>query len=198
MSELRSPRTDLAIDLDRAIGRLPPGATIKGMFVNHVAEQAATLEVPARLYERAGTSSPRYLAFRDYPYSDLLRVVVRVAAVRYPDRPLAAAAREIGKGFYACFADSMAGRVMFGVLGRDARRVMPMGYRGWQVCVGFGDVRCETIGEDAVRYVFRHFPGLVETLDLGVIEGALDYCGERGDLRVADDDGRHWIVEVRW
>lgn len=200
LSALRPPRSELDVDLEHAIKRLPPNATVKGMFVTNVVSQAPDgARGREAIYARAGTSTHKYVPFRDYPYADLIRVLGAVAEVKYPDLSLGQGVRELGKGFYEAFAGSMAGRVMFGLLGRDAERIMPLGYRGWQVCLNFGDIQSEKLGDRHVRYHFKHFPGMVETLDVGVVQGALDFCGERSDqVQIADADGRHWMIDIRW
>lgn len=193
-----SPRLSLGVDLDAHLRLLRKDATCKGLFIAdalailkraHPAEDACALaEIPAR----------RYVPFLDYPYGDYLRAVVAAARRGFSGRSLGEGVFSIGRAAYGAFAENRVGKVLFGALGRDFDRIAELGTRGWQVSANFGSVRYVPLARRRAAYVFREFPAFLETLQAGVVQGAMDATQTKGEVSVHLDDLQTGVIEMRW
>lgn len=197
MSAFREPRRDLALDLDAILAVLPTGATIKGMFALSTLERAKDRK---RAQEDAGLASLRIQPFSDVPYGPYLRLVFAIAEQVHPRVPRAEALRLFHHSYYETLAKSMIGRVMFGVLGKETHRVLSMGPRGYEVSVRFAKVTSESEGSGHIRYIFENYPSaIIESCDVGIVEGALAFCGETNTRVLVRVDGPlSGAVDARW
>ena len=195
--ELRLPRDSYTLDLESVLRTVPSGSSVKGLFLESVVER-----VPDRvaLFAKAGVAPRRIVPFLDFPYDEYMRILVAAAETVFPTLPRTLALRRFHHSFYEEFADTLAGRVMFGVLGTDAERILPIGARGWQVNVKLGSVTAQTLGPKHVRYVFAKYPALIcECCDVGVIEGAMRFLGEpQARVRIHTPTLDHTEVDIAW
>lgn len=196
--DFRRPRDEYRFELEEALATVSPEATVKGLFLQSVIDR-----VPDRaaLFRRAGLPDRRIVPFLDFPYHHYIQVLVAAAETLHPGVPRTVALRRFHLNYYETFAETLPGRVMFGVLGRDAERVMPIGPRGWQVNLkNAGDVRGTSLGPRHVRYVFAHYPALIcECCDIGVVEGALRFFGEsEREVRIRTPRIDHTEIDIRW
>nr|WP_255216687.1 DUF2378 family protein [Pseudenhygromyxa sp. WMMC2535] len=169
------------------------------MFINRALRLA-----PAEYYEdeiitRAGVELQRFVPFRDYPWTDFLRIIATVGEMIVGEGQVSEGLREVGRSFYPEFASSVAGKVVFGLLGAYADRVIPLGPKAWNMSANLGNVSGESMGDRYYRYHYEGFPSLVvESMSLGVIEGALAFCQARGDYQIAVIDEMNCVVDIRW
>jgi uncharacterized protein (TIGR02265 family) len=61
----------------------------------------------------------------------------------------------------------------------------------------FGRVDTELVGTKHVRYHFRDYV-LVETMQAGVVEGALRFCGVTGTVLASMRDFGNGTLDIRW
>ena len=193
-----APRTKFELDpneLERLVGR---EAQTKGMFINRALAQVDGRAEEFDIIAAAGLDEDYYVPFKDYPWIDFIRICIAVADVIYPERR-PAGLRHIGRTFYAEFAESVAGRVTFGLLMRNADRVMSLGAKAWNMSGSPGKVVSESMGDQHYRYHYTDFPAqITESLAVGIIEGALAECGERPQLSFAEADPMNSIIDIRW
>lgn len=192
------PRLSLPVDVEGHLRRLRPDATCKGLFFAdalRMLERARPGEDPCTV---AGIPTRRHVPFFDYPYADYLRVVTAAARQGFPGRPLGEGLFAIGRAAYGALAENRVGKVLFGALGRDFDRVAELGARGWQVSTNFGEVRYVSLGRRHAAYVFRRFPALIETLQTGVVKGAMEATGTDGEVQAHLDDLENGVIEMRW
>jgi uncharacterized protein (TIGR02265 family) len=71
----------------------------------------------------------------------------------------------------------------------------PAAYRA---TLGFGSLEAEEVGHREYHVRFRDRPILIETYQVGVIEGAFRHVNEQARIRVALDDLANGVVEVSW
>lgn len=185
------------LDFDAALAAIPDKATVKGLFMQALL-QAVEAHEQCDIMEAAGVPERRYTGFHDYPFRELVLIERALARRLHPDIPEGPAIRQLTTRFYAAFAETVAGRVLFGVLGRDARRVIPLGPRGWKICVGMGRVEGEVVAENHVRYHFHDYFGPAEAGDIGVVEGALRFCGVKGQAEIARIDRGNFVFDIKW
>jgi uncharacterized protein (TIGR02265 family) len=199
-----APRIDREIDVDAMLARLPPGIATKGLTIKAALDRLHARPDLAewtdeRVLAGAGMPLQRPGLLQDIPWADYLRLTVLVAGLlRGPDR-VPEGLREIGRGMYGAFGETLVGRMLFGTLGRNFGRVLMMGPNGWRVCDNFGDVRAEQLPGQHVQYHFSTYPiEIVETTFVGTIEGACEWHDVAAELLIASADDCHTVVDLTW
>ncbi|KIG17953.1 hypothetical protein DB30_02168 [Enhygromyxa salina] len=192
------PRAHFELDLEDITARIVGVPTIKGMFFNRTLELVAERADERDIICAAGLDDDRFVPFRDYPWVNFLRLNCAVSDVIY-DGSRSAGLRHIGRTLYATFADSLPGRVTFGVLRHNADRVMRLGAKAWNMSGNPGEVFAESVGDRHYRYHFARSPSEVtETLGVGVLEGALAECNEVPRVLFGYADPMHTVLDIRW
>lgn len=199
-----APRIDREIDIDAMLARLPTRIATKGLTIKAALDRLQARPDLAewteeRVLAGAGMSLQRPGLLQDIPWADYLRVTVFVARLLCgPDR-VPEGLREIGRGMYKAFGETLVGRMLFGTLGRNFGRVLMMGPNGWRVCDNFGDVRAEQLPGQHVQYHFFEYPiEIVESTFVGTIEGACEWHDVEAELLIASATDRHTVVDVAW
>lgn len=193
-----APRFDRPVVLDEHLRALPSGATCKGLFFHDVLDRLRKSAPNHGLLAPDGVGIRRYLHFFDYPYADYMRVLHGVALAIFPGVPVGEGLRRLGRSSYPALLNSQVGKVLFGVLGADTRRVLELGARGYQVSLNFGRVEVDALGPSHLRYQFRNLPAYLETYQVGVVEGAMSACGVEGRVRVKLANLGNGSFDIRW
>jgi uncharacterized protein (TIGR02265 family) len=180
------------------IAALPSGATCLGLYFSDVLDLAKKMRPGSDLTDLAGVPKRRYLPFLSYPYADVLRLIAAAARALYPKLTLGEGMRRVGHSAYERLFGTRVGAVVFGALGRDPARVLLAGPRGYGLSMNFGSVTAESVGSGRVIYRFREMPALLETHQVGVLEGALLQMGVEGSVLIDVLDLANADVEVSW
>jgi uncharacterized protein (TIGR02265 family) len=192
-----TPRTKFELDLDAIAARVPGTATTKGMFFTRALSQLPRQIDDEPILRAAGLEESRFVPFNSYPWIDFIRLCCAIADVMAPSRPVGL--RKIGRTLYSEFADSLAGRVTFGLLRNNADRVISLGAKAWNISGAPGEVVGESIGDCHYRYHFNDYPAeITETLAVGVLEGALVECDEIPRILFGQADPMHAVLDIRW
>lgn len=197
-SQFETPRFARPVVLEEHVRALPDGATCKGLFFHDIIEHLRTGAPNHALLARDGLALKRYVHFFDYSYADYMRVLHGTASAVFPAVPVGEGLRRLGRSSYIALLNSQVGKVVFGVLGADLRRVLEMGARGYQISLNFGKVEAEVLGADRLCYHFRDLPAFLETYQVGVIEGAMEVCGYEGQVRILMKNLGNASLDVRW
>ena len=195
--EFHAPRLDAPIDLDAHLRLLPRNATCKGLFflsAIRLLREAERLDVLRPL----GLDGRRFLPFFDYPYADLLRLNVATGAAVYPDESPGEGVRRMGQAAYDALLESRVGRVIFGALGLRFGLVVRHGPKGWQVAQNFGHATIEDLADKHVRVHIHEMPALLETAQVGAVEGAMRACQTKGEVRVKMRSLASAVFDVQW
>lgn len=192
------PRFERAIDLEKHIAALPPGGTVKGMFLRDPLGAAEEAAPKVDLWALAGIPPRRVLPFFDYPYADHMRLLAAASRVCWPHEPLGQGLRRIGRRGYETLLGHSIGRVIFAAVGNDFGRVVSVGAKGWKVGVSFGHVGYEALGERHGAYRMRGLPCFLETYQVGVVEGAMKACGVTGEVWTRIDSIGDGVLEFWW
>jgi uncharacterized protein (TIGR02265 family) len=168
------------------------------MFMSDLLELAKRTVPSVDIHARAGLAPRRYVAFLEYPYADLLRLLVATSGAVHPTLPLGEAVRRIGRRAYPTLLESHAGRVVFGALGVDVDKVLEYGPKGYRLAINFARVSSERVEERHFTYSFEGLPAFLETYQVGVIEGAMLHYGVEGTIQVALKDLANATLDVRW
>jgi uncharacterized protein (TIGR02265 family) len=192
-----TPRTKFELDLDAIAARLSGAPTTKGMFFNRALSLLPDPTDDESIIRAAGLAESRFVPFNGYPWMDFVRLCCAVADVIAPRR--SAGLRQIGRTLYSEFADSLAGRVTFGLLRNNADRVISLGPKALSMSGIPGEVVAESIADCHYRYHFSGYPAeIAETLTVGVIEGALVECNEIPRILFGCADPMHAVLDIRW
>jgi uncharacterized protein (TIGR02265 family) len=184
--------------MDSIIAALPSGATCLGLYFSDVLDLAEKMRPGSDLTYLAGVPKRRYLPFLSYPYADILRLIAAAARALYPKLTLGEGMRRVGHSAYDRLFRTRVGAVVFGALGRDPAKVFLAGPRGYRLSINFGSVTAESGGFGRVIYRFREMPALLETYQVGVLEGALLHLGVDGSVLIDVFDLANADVEVSW
>ncbi len=194
----RPPRFDYGIDVDAHVATLPFDAKCRGMFLLDPIERARAARPNVDIFELAGIKKRRVIAFFDYPYEDLMRVLVASATTLWPRESVGEGLRRLGRFAYDTLLGARVGKVLFAALGNDFARVAAMGARGWEVSVNFGKVEYIEVGEKHVAYRFTGFPAFLETYQVGIIEGAMLATGVQGEVLIKLESLGNGVLELFW
>ena len=183
----RPPNFAAPVDLEAHLALLPPAASVKGMFFLDLLAQAERLRSPRELAALAGIPERRYVAFRDYPMADNMRLTVAVARILHPRLPLGEALRRRGQRALGVLLESHLGRSLFGVFDPDPEPFLLHGFRAYRLLIGLGEVSVERLSPHEYRLNARGMPLFLETYQIGVLESVLMRCNVRGEVLIAMD-----------
>jgi uncharacterized protein (TIGR02265 family) len=184
--DFRSP-----LDRDAVLAQIPESATISGMFLMPLVEEA----------KRRGAELPsaraRYVPFSFYPLREHARLLLETCDRFYPDRCLREALRKLGRGAPKALVASTLGKVVLGsvegphdVIAAMAK-AYPLNARPSSVTVlesarGRSVVRLEDI------YYF------VDCHHVGAFEGALNFAGVKGSVLYAKRGRAAADLLIQW
>jgi uncharacterized protein (TIGR02265 family) len=123
-----------------------------------------------------------YVGFKFYPLHLWQRFIIDVARRLYPEAPLRGALRKVGLSAYPTFADSIVGRVVFGVLGKDLGRILRVASKGFEHSLNSARVELVASDERSVRLHLAGVYGFIDSYNIGVFEGAFKACDREGSV----------------
>ena len=185
------------VDLEAQVALLPSDATCKGMFCLDILQQASRVTTEGEVFRLAQLPERRYVAFRDYPLAENMRLTVAAARALYPRYPLGEGLRRVGQTMFDAVLATHIGRALFGILGRDVEPILLTGPKAFKVMLNLGKVTAEKTSFRTFTFHAKGFPAFLETFQIGVLEGVLRHCGERGRIRIALEDLGTGVVELR-
>jgi uncharacterized protein (TIGR02265 family) len=191
------PDFECSVDLEAHLALLPPDATCKGMFCLDVLQQASRVTTERDLFRVAQLPERRYVPFRDYPLAENLKLTVAAARALYPRYSLGEALRRVGQTTFEAVLATHIGRALFGILGRDVEPILLTGPRAFKLMINLGQITAEKTSFRTFMFQAQGFPAFLETFQIGVLEGVLRHCGERGRIRIALEDLGTATVELR-
>lgn len=186
------------LDVRPYLERVPPDALCKGMFFHDVVKAVKRVSPTAveKLVPLMGRR--RYVAFKDYPLREHMELTAEAVKLLYPGLPTREAMRRLGWLAYPTFAESMVGRVVFGVLGRDLDKIFEVGPKSFEVSVTRGRAVAHLMGERHWRYELTDVFGYLDTYYVGVLEGPIRHHGFTPDVRIHATSLSDALLDVRW
>jgi uncharacterized protein (TIGR02265 family) len=161
------------LDVGARLKLIPPHATVKGMVLDGV------LKETARLGQALPTRGP-YVGYKDYPLPEFLALQVEAAARVFPALPPREGLRRLGQGAYPALFQSMIGRVLFGVLGKNPETLVKVAPKGYAVTGNTGQVDVIEATPQGALLRFQEFYGFLDSYHVGVLEGAITACNRSG------------------
>lgn len=180
-----------AVDVDERIAACPERFCVRGMFFQEIFDAA----------ERAGRpfeAPPRRIPWRHYPTREYMRVIADGAARVHPDLPLGEAMFQVAKQVYPNFADTMVGKAIFAIAGREFVRVAQLAPRAYDASLDGGRVEVRTAEPGYVHVHMADLRPFPELFQPGVWAGAMQVCGVEGELFVKKHDDANVELEILW
>ena len=177
MSGFVEPPWAAPLDAAGVLARIPPGATIAGMFFLALTEGAQRRRVDLPF------PRDRYLPFGFYPVSEFAPLLVSAAERFYPELPLRQSLRRIGKSGPVAFLSSTLGKVTLGASEGAHAMVVAIAKT---YAINVKPSRCD-ITEANERSMIISMAGVPYFLDshhVGVFEGTLHYAGVGGTVLI--------------
>ena len=177
------------LDTRRRLEQVPPEATVKGMFI------AQALGRTDPVVANQVTGGARFSAFREYPITDWLPMVERLAAAAFPDLSPRRGIAQFSLSTFEHFRDSLIGRVIFTVTGfRASLAMVPRAYRRASVMA-----RCELRSVEQRRAVLAmtgvwDFP----SWHIGTFLGCMRVFDLDPSFRVRQHSISAFDIEMTW
>ena len=169
---------------------LAPGSAIKGMFAQGIC---------GMLQERGLTPAVRasWIGFKEYPLGEYVDFLLDAGAKLHPDAPPREGLRRLGRTAYDSMASSLAGRVVFGVLGKDIVAITRIVSKAYELA-GRGSRATLLAQSPRHSHVRLENVAFADCYQVGAFEGVLDACGQEGEVRVRQLDAATWELFTTW
>lgn len=166
------PDFNVPLDVDAVVA---PDGFSKGMFLQNVVEQCVA----------AGRPIPfgPYVAFKDYPAAEHLRLLGTAARTLFPDVSAREGLRRLGQHSYDALSSTFIGKVVFGVLGNNVRAISKLASKGYEISAR--NILNATVldgGDDYSLIALEGHTPLVDSYHYGAFEGVLRFCEVQGSV----------------
>lgn len=187
----RSPDMSGPLNVPARLKACPLAAETRGMFF---------LDALAAMKNAGGDISgfPRFQSFRMYPQRSFLEIAPVAAAAAFPDLPPKEGLRRLGQRAYPTFGESIAGRVMFGVLGHDLAAVLRLVPRGYAAVVSHASAELIDEAPRAITVRLNNVHTFLDCYQVGVFEGAIVACREVGEVFARFDSQTTGDFHIMW
>jgi uncharacterized protein (TIGR02265 family) len=184
------PPWDAPLDAPREIENIPASAQIRGMFILPVIQEA----------KRAGTNvskRERYVPFQFYPLREHAQLMVEAAPIVFPKLPLRQALRRFGRGAPQAFVSSTLGRVVLQSVQGVAEVVSALA-KGYELNMAPGRASVEQPQPRVMHITLDQVYFFLDCHHVGAFEGAVQFAGERGRVRVHRVDSATAVLRIEW
>lgn len=186
-----APQWDAPFDVAREIADVPEDATVRGMFFDFVVEHVHEVT-------RTRIDTTTRLAFGRYPMRDYLALLVEGAEMLHPRVGTREALRRVGHHVFEEFCETMIGRAIFSVAGRNMDRIIALAPKAYDVSYAPTIVQTHMVGPSAARVSMTPMFVFPDTFHVGVWEGAGRFCGVTTVVRVQKSRADFVEYDVRW
>ena len=171
--------------------RVLPGAAVKGWVMTGL------LDAVSGAGKTLVGVGP-FTSFKDYPGITINDVALTAARLLHPDVAEKEALRRVGRLAYPSLTSTLAGKVVFGVLGRDIHAVLKVAAKGYEMAGKPG--RCTTVELQANHALLRleDVFSFTDSYQVGVVEGALLACGKTGRVLYREESPRVHLLRAEW
>lgn len=173
-----TPDTAQPFDIAAAMARVPPHATAKGLFLQPIVDACATNRTPI--------SRGPYIAFKDYPRTELMALLVDAGEQLYAEHPMRERFRLLGLGSYDRLEATLVGRVVFGVLGKDIRAIARRAPKAFEISGAGLTAEVLSTGDHHSHIALCGDVVLAAHYEFGAFQGVLRFCGVRGEVRLRE------------
>jgi len=188
-ADFREPDHRAPLDVAALIAEVPAQNTAKGMFFEQLARAARQHGIGC---------DARYVAFRDYPLRDFMRLIAEYGRVRFPGLPAREALRRVGWEAFPTLMSSVAGRVLFAFAGREVRSALRLAPDAYKHSLSHCSVRSRlnTAGQAVLEY--RDVWNFPDCYQVGAIEGGCRAFGADAAVRLCVRSSASVDMLIRW
>lgn len=156
------------LDVEHARAAIPPTATVRGLMFRSIEPSA------------------EHAPFAEYPAGEYFDVCIATARSRWPDVSLREGLRRVARLGFPSFANTAAGKVMFGVFKNRVQFLLTLGNAAARFAGMPGTVTVieQTPRSVVLRMVGNCFP--VDAMHVGALEGMLSFCGVEATVRLRE------------
>jgi uncharacterized protein (TIGR02265 family) len=187
-----APDLEGALVVEDYVQRVPPYATIKGMFLTNL------LGIAGSAQATLSTRATEYFAFRDYPLVEQVRLIPEIAESVFPDLPLRRGILHLGRLVCPAFAASLLGRVLFSAVGTDLSMLIRAGSKAYTISSNVGRVEILERAERSAQLSMRDMFDYVDCYQIGVLEGALMMLGYRPTIGLSMESSTCAEIQLSW
>ena len=177
MGAWTEPPWESPLDPDACMRAVPPSATMTGMFLEGTAKLARSKGHDPK------SARPHYVAFQAYPLREHCKLLVEVAQLVFPDVSLRQGLRRLGRGAPNVLMRSTVGRVVLGAVEGAVPTIQAMA-KSYSLHMRPSTLVVEPSGDRAVIIRLSEVHTFLDSHNIGVFEGVLDYAGVRGTIRI--------------
>ena len=188
-AEFRGVDYRAPLDVEARVAAVPAAATAKGMFFEPLAQAVRPHGVACE---------PRYVAFRDYPLRDFMRLLASCASVHHRALPTREAMRQLGREAFSTLMGSVAGRVIFTFALGDARSALRLAPEGYKLSLSHCTARTRLNAPEQVVLELRDVWNFPECYQVGVIEGGCMAFGPPPRIRTRVLSACDVDLLIRW
>jgi uncharacterized protein (TIGR02265 family) len=182
---------DAPFDFAAFRAQLPADVTCRGMFINDIIGDLVRAGHPPK-------DARSYTTFRNYPLVIWVDLVEYATGSMFAGLPPREAMRRIGHTIYPRFAETLVGRSIFAIAGREFPKITRLASKAFDVSLNRGKI---TVAEERPGYsrlALRDFWVFVDTLQIGNWEGVMKVCGVKGEVRVQPMTVCDADLEINW
>ncbi len=165
------------LDLESRLPRVPPDATVKGMFFQSVADEA-------KAASGVTVGRGRWVAFKDYPTREWLTLLVECARLVHPRVSPRESLRRLGQNAYPTFLSSTVGRVLMSVADNDLALALRQVPRIYAVSGNTGRAELGELTEGRAIIQLRNVWDFTDSWQVGVFEGGMRAFRKQGSVLV--------------
>ena len=174
-SEFHAPNFTAPVDASAQKRLVPPGGTLKGMQLQALVDECA----------RGGhVVEKRFTAFREYSGEELVDLLVESASLCHPRVPRREGMRRLGHVAYPTLAQSMLGRVVFGLVGNDPKNLVALVSKGYMLSNSSGSAETLEVTESDAILRLQGIYSFIDAWHVGIIEGAFAAIGRDCTVRI--------------
>ena len=167
-----TPDWNAPVDVEAVLARVPDqkvrGFLMAGML-SRLQKMGVTLDAPP------------VVAFQNYPYRAQLELLLRGARALEPNA-VRQGLRRIGQMAFPRAWETLPGRVVFGVLGRDVEAIFKVASKGYEMVGANARITVPEVSQHHAHVVLHEVYAFPDAYHVGVCEGAALACGKKPEV----------------
>lgn len=152
---------DEPLDPEAYLAITPPGKSVRGMFFQDI----------YKLMGEPYGQDKHYIAFKNYPLEDWMRLLVEAAGVIYPELSTRQALRQLGYTGFSSFATSSLGKVFF-AFSKDFTATARMISRAFSLVQSYGVFETTVLDDRTAVISMREVWDYADSNYIGIFEAS--------------------------
>jgi uncharacterized protein (TIGR02265 family) len=176
------PDWNAPLDVEAAMALAPAQVQVRGFVISGML---------ARLKAQGVTlDTPGFVPFRSYPYRQQMELLVKGAQALAPGN-VRQGLRLVGRMAFPSVLETLPGRVVFGVLGKDVQAIFKVAAKGYEMVGAHARVTVPVVTASHAHLVLQDVHAFPEAYHVGVCEGAVLACGKTPQIWLKTNSPTH-------